>query len=115
MHSLDRSAIQIGIPIWICIQIGIPTWVWYSTWNSNSNGDKFGRVWIRRGYKAATHKSKAEAFAIDVRSQSHSLSEIIEAEAGFQMPESWLHEAKAEAGFSISPMSGSHPVNIEKK
>ncbi len=43
-HSPNGLTIQLGIPIWIRIQIGIPTWVWYSTWNSNSNGDKFGRV-----------------------------------------------------------------------
>ncbi len=44
MHSPDGSSIQLGIPIWICIQLGIPTLVWYSTWNSNLNGDTFGRV-----------------------------------------------------------------------
>ena len=37
-HSPD------GFSIWICIQLRIPTWVWYSTWNSNFNGDKFWRV-----------------------------------------------------------------------
>ncbi len=45
LHSPNGLTIQLGIPIWIRIQIGSPTWVWYSTWNSNSNGDKFGRVW----------------------------------------------------------------------
>ncbi len=45
VHSPNGLTIQLGIHIWIRIQIGIPTWVWYSTWNSNSNGDKFGRVY----------------------------------------------------------------------
>ena len=33
----------------VCIQLEILTWVWYSTWNSNSNGDKFGRVYRSHG------------------------------------------------------------------
>ena len=44
LHSSDGSTIQLGITISIRIQLGIPTSVWYSTWNSNLNGDKFGRV-----------------------------------------------------------------------
>ncbi len=43
-HSPDGSTIQLGITISIRIQLGIPTSVWYSTWNSNLNGDKFGGV-----------------------------------------------------------------------
>ena len=45
VHSPDGSTFQLGIPILIRIQLGIPTLVWYSTWNSNFNGDKFGRVY----------------------------------------------------------------------
>ncbi len=52
IHSPKWLTIQLGNPIQIRIQIGIPSWVWYSIWNSNPNGDKFGRVFDNNVFRS---------------------------------------------------------------